>query len=138
MRYTEKLLSHFSHPHNVGEIGNADGVAQVGDPTCGDVLKVWISVCDDRIVDIKFRATGCPAAIATSSVMTELAMGKTLDEAAEITDEVIRDALGGLPEDKVHCSNMGAAALYDAIMNYVFRTVEAARTKHEEVYDADI
>jgi len=135
-RYTGKLLDHFLHPRNVGEIENADGIAQAGDPTCGDALKVWIKVRDDRIEDIKFRITGCPAAIATSSVMTELATGKTLDEAAEITDEVIEDALGGLPEDKRHCSNMGAVALYDAIMNHVFRTVEAERAKRKEVRDA--
>lgn len=130
-RYTEKVLDHFRNPRNVGELEDADGVAQVGGDSCGDVLKVWINVRDDRIAAIRFRTTGCPAAIATSSMMTELAQGKTLDEAAEITDEVITDALGGLPPDKMHCSNLGATALYDAIMNYVFRTVEAERIKKE-------
>ena len=130
-RYTEKVLDHFRHPRNAGEIEHADGVAQVGGDSCGDVLKVWINVQDNRISAIRFRTTGCPAVIATSSMMTELAQGKTLDEAAEITYEVIADALGGLPADKMHCANMGATALYDAIMNYVLRTVEAERMKKE-------
>ena len=125
--YTEKLLDYFLHPRNVGEIEDADGVGQIGDATCGDMVKVWIKVKDDRIVDIKFRVFGCPAAIATSSAMTELALGKSLDEAAEITDEVVADAVGGLPPDKMHCSNLGAAALYEAIMNYVVTSVEKER-----------
>jgi nitrogen fixation NifU-like protein len=125
--YNEKLLEHFSHPHNVGEIQDADGIGQMGDPTCGDMIKVWIKVREDRIVDIKFRAFGCPAAIATCSVMTELAMGKSLDEAAEITDEVVAAAVGGLPPDKVHCSNLSASALYEAIMDYVFESIEMQR-----------
>ena len=125
--YTEKLLDYFLHPRNVGEIKDADGVGQIGDATCGDMVKVWIKVKDDRIVDIKFRVFGCPAAIATSSAMTELALGKSLDEAAEITDEVVADAVGGLPPDKMHCSNLGAAALYEAIMNYVVTSVERER-----------
>ena len=125
--YTEKLLDYFLYPRNVGEIKDADGVGQIGDATCGDMVKVWIKVKDDRIVDIKFRVFGCPAAIATSSAMTELALGKSLDEAAEITDEVVADAVGGLPPDKMHCSNLGAAALYEAIMNYVVTSVERQR-----------
>lgn len=122
--YSEKLLDHFSHPRNVGEIEDADGIGQIGDPTCGDMVKVWIKVRDDRIVDAKFRVFGCPAAIATCSVMTELAMGNSLDEAAEITDEVIADAVGGLTPDKMHCSNLSAAALYEAIMDYVIKSIE--------------
>ena len=125
--YNEKLLEHFSHPHNVGEIQDADGTGQMGDPTCGDMIKVWIKVREDRIADIKFRVFGCPAAIATCSVMTELAMGKSLDEAAEITDEVVAAAVGGLPPDKVHCSNLSASALYEAIMDYVFKSIEMQR-----------
>ena len=130
-RYTEKVLDHFRRPRNVGELEDADGVALVGGDSCGDVLKVWINVQDDRIAAIRFQTTGCPAVIATSSMMTELAQGKTLDEAAEITDEVIAGALGGLPPDQMHCANMGATVLYDAIMNHVFRTVEAERMKKE-------
>lgn len=125
--YNEKLLYHFAHPRNVGEIEDADGVGQIGDPTCGDAVKVWIKVKDDRIVDIKFRVFGCPAAIATSSVMTELAMGTSLDEAAEITDEVVAEAVGGLPSGKMHCSNLSAAALYEAIMDYVLKSIERER-----------
>ena len=128
-RYDDKLLDHFSHPRNVGEIEDADGVGQIGDSTCGDMVKVWIKVADDRITDVKFRAFGCPAAIATSSAMTELAMGKSLDEAAEITDEVVAHAVGGLSPDKGHCSNLSAVALYEAIMNYVVTSVERGRRK---------
>ena len=127
--YNEKLLDHFLHPRNVGEIEDADGVGQIGDSTCGDVVKVWIKVKEDRIADVKFRVFGCPAAIATCSAMTELAMGKSLDEAAEITDEVVADAVGGLPPDKMHCSNLSAAALYEAIMNYVVGSVERERSR---------
>ena len=126
-RYDGKLLDHFSHPRNVGQIENADGVGQIGDSTCGDMVKVWIKVADDRIADVKFRVFGCPAAIATSSAMTELALGKSLDEAAEITDEVVAHAVGGLSPDKMHCSNLSAAALYEAIMNYVVTSVERER-----------
>jgi len=127
--YNEKFLNHFLHPRNVGEIEDADGIGQIGDSTCGDVVKVWIKVKEDRIADVKFRVFGCPAAIATSSAMTELAMGKSLDEATEITDEVVSDAVGGLSPDKLHCSNLGAAALYEAIMNYVVRSVERERAR---------
>lgn len=111
-------------PRNVGEIPDADGVGSVGDPTCGDYLKVWIKVRNFHIVDIKFKCRGCPAAIATASAMTELAKGKHVDEAAEITDEMIAQAVGGLPPQKEHCSNLAATALYEAIMNYVFRSPE--------------
>ena len=127
--YTDKLLDHFLHPRNVGEIEDADGVGQIGDSTCGDVVKVWIKVKEDRIVDVRFRVFGCPAVIATCSAMTELAMGKSLDEAAEITDEVVADAVGGLSPDKMHCSNLSAAALYEAIMNYVVGSVERERAR---------
>lgn len=121
---SEKLLDHFLHPRNVGEIEDADGVGQIGDSTCGDVVKVWIRVKEDRIADVKFRVFGCPAAIATCSAMTELAMGKSLDEAAEITDEAVADAVGGLSPDKMHCSNLSTAALYEAIMSYMVGSVE--------------
>ena len=125
--YSEKLLDHFFHPKNVGEIEDADGIGQIGDPSCGDVVKVWIKVRNDRIVDIKFQVFGCPAAIATCSVMTELAMGTSLDEAAEITDEVVAEAVGELPPDKMHCSNLSATALYEAILDYVVKSVEKER-----------
>ena len=119
MDYSEALRDHFLNPRNVGEIADADGVGTVGDPTCGDSMKVWIKVKDEHIVDIKFRCQGCPAAIATGSIMTTLAMGRHLDDAYLITDEAIADALGGMPDSKQHCSNLGATALYRAIMNWV-------------------
>jgi len=118
--YGEKIIQHFLNPQNVGEIPDADGVGVVGDPSCGDYLKVWIKVEDNRITKIKFKCQGCPAAIATSSVMTEMALGKDLNEAAEISAEMIEEALGGLPEGKRHCSNLGADALYEAIISHVF------------------
>jgi nitrogen fixation NifU-like protein len=119
--YGDRIVEHFLNPRNVGEIPDADGVGVVGDPSCGDYLKVWIKVKDNRIVEAKFKCQGCPAAIATSSVMTEMALGKDLNEAAEISAEMIEEALGGLPEGKRHCSNLGADALYEAILSYIFQ-----------------
>jgi nitrogen fixation protein NifU and related proteins len=123
--YSEKIMQHFLNPQNVGEIPDADGVGTVGDPACGDYLKVWIKVRENRIVQIKFKCWGCPAAIATSSVMTELALGRDLDEAAEINGEKIEEAVGGLPEGKRHCSLLGADALYEAIVSRLFDRREA-------------
>lgn len=121
MLYTETLIEHFANPRNVGEIDDADGVGQVGDPGCGDFLKIWIKVENERICDIKFKCKGCPAAIATASVLTEMAKGRSVDEAAEINDEMVAKAIGGLPLEKMHCSNLGAEALHRAIWDYVFR-----------------
>ena len=117
--YQEEVLKHFQNPKNAGKIENADGVGAIGDPSCGDFLRIYIKVKDNYIADIKFEIYGCPAAIATSSVLTELAKGKTLDEAWEITEEDILEAIGGLPENKEHCSNLGAEALYKAIISYI-------------------
>ena len=116
--YTEKVKEHFFHPRNVGEIKNADGIGKVGNPTCGDVMAIYIKVKDDRIVDIKFKTFGCTAAIATSSVLTEMAKGKTLDEAIKITRDDVANELGGLPAIKLHCSNLAADALREAIKDY--------------------
>jgi nitrogen fixation protein NifU and related proteins len=116
--YTEKLLDHFQNPRNVGSLPDADGVGTLGDPDCGDFLCVYIKVKEDRLTEIKFEVYGCPAAIATTSVLTELALGKTLEEVFRITDQDIADALGGLPEVKMHCSNLGTVALFFAIMDY--------------------
>jgi len=122
MEYGEKILDHFLHPRNVGEIPDADGVGEVGDPRCGDYMKVWIKVSEDfHISRIGFKCKGCPAAIALGSIMTELALGKHVDEAAEIADRDIEEAAGELPEQKKHCSNIAAAALYKAIIDYVFK-----------------
>ena len=118
MMYSEKVLDHFRNPRNVGEIEDADGVGTVGNPVCGDMMSVYIKVEDDKIADIKFRTFGCGAAIATTSMTTELAKGKTLDEAMEITRKDVADELGGLPPVKMHCSNLAADALHEAIENY--------------------
>ena len=116
--YSEKVLDHFKNPRNVGEIENPDGVGTVGNPVCGDMMSIYIKVDDDRIKDIKFKTFGCGAAIATTSMTTELAMGKKLDEAMKITRTDVADELGGLPPVKMHCSNLAADALHEAIKDY--------------------
>ena len=118
MMYSEKVLDHFKNPRNVGEIEDADGVGTVGNPVCGDMMSVYIKVKDDRIDDVKFKTFGCGAAIATTSMTTELAKGKTLDEAMEITRQNVADELGGLPPVKMHCSNLAADALHEAVKDY--------------------
>jgi nitrogen fixation NifU-like protein len=117
--YSEKVIEHFRNPRNVGEILDADGVGTVGNPVCGDLMTIYIKVKDDRIVDLKFKTFGCGAAIATSSMTTELARGKTLDEALKITRSDVADNLGGLPPIKMHCSNLAADALHAAINDYL-------------------
>ncbi len=116
--YTDKVMEHFTSPKNVGEIENADGIGQVGNPVCGDIMKMYIKVKDDVIEDIKFKTFGCGAAIATSSMATELVKGKTLEEAEKIDNKAVAEALGGLPGTKMHCSNLAADALQKAIANY--------------------
>jgi nitrogen fixation NifU-like protein len=116
--YTEKVMEHFKNPKNMGEIPDADGVGSVGNPVCGDVMTMYIKVKDNRIEDVKFKTYGCGAAIATSSMTTELAKGKTLDEAMKITRASVADSLGGLPKVKMHCSNLAADALHAAIEDY--------------------
>ncbi|MFA5070155.1 MAG: Fe-S cluster assembly scaffold protein NifU [Patescibacteria group bacterium] len=118
MQYTKKVLDHFQNPHNLGRIENADGVGEVGNPVCGDIMKLYIKVKDDKITDIKFETLGCGAAIATSSMITDLARGKTIKEAKRISREDIADELGGLPPVKMHCSNLAAEALAKAIKDY--------------------
>ena len=118
MIYSDKVMDHFSNPRNVGTIADADGVGQVGNPVCGDMMTFYIKVKDDRLADIKFQTFGCGAAIAVSSMVSEMAMGKTLDEAMAITNEKVAEELGGLPKNKMHCSNLGADALHLAIENY--------------------
>ena len=118
MQYSKKVLQHFAEPHNVGVMENPDGVGEVGNPVCGDVMKIYIKVKDDRIEDIKFQTLGCGAAIATSSMVTDLAMGKTLDEALTITRDAVATELDGLPPAKMHCSNLAADALHAAIAEY--------------------
>ena len=116
--YSEKVLDHFKNPRNVGELKEANGEGTVGNPVCGDMMTMYIKVKDDKIEDVKFKTFGCGAAIATSSMTTELAKGKTLEEALEITRQDVADALDGLPPVKMHCSNLAADALHEAIKNY--------------------
>jgi len=120
--YVDPVLDHFFYPRNVGEIEDPDGVGTVGDPGCGDYFKVWIRVEGDLLVEVKYKVLGCPAAVAACSMMSELATGKTVDEAYELDDFDIMRALGGLPEIKQHCSNHAAAALHGAIDDFVFGT----------------
>jgi len=120
--YTDKVLQHFANPHNVGEIENPDGVGQVGNPVCGDVMKITIKVQDGRLADVKFKTLGCAAAIATSSITTEMAKGKTLDEGLKISRQRVADELGGLPANKMHCSNLAAQGLHEAIKDYLARS----------------
>ena len=117
--YSDKVMDHFRNPRNVGEIPDASGVGTVGNPVCGDVMTVYIKVKDDRLVDIKFKTFGCGAAIATSSMITELAKGKTLEDALKVTRKDIADALDGLPPVKMHCSNLAADALHAAIQDHL-------------------
>ncbi len=116
--YTEKVMDHYEHPRNVGVVENANGVGVVGNPACGDVMKLTIRVEDNRIVDAKFKTFGCGAAIATSSMVTEMVKGKTIDEALAITNRTVAEALGGLPKVKMHCSVLAEDALKAAIDDY--------------------
>jgi len=125
--YSDKVMEHFRNPRNMGEILNADGVGTVGNPVCGDLMTMYIKVKDDRIEDIKFKTYGCGAAIATSSMTTELAKGKTLEEAMKITRASVADSLGGLPKVKMHCSNLAADALHAAIEDYREKKQEVKR-----------
>lgn len=119
--YSEKVMEHFRNPRNLGEMPDADGVGTVGNPVCGDLMTIYIKVKDNRIVDIKFKTFGCGAAIATSSMITELAKGKTLEEAMNITRGDVAESLGGLPPIKMHCSNLAADGLHAAIEDYLKR-----------------
>ncbi|MEW6410631.1 MAG: Fe-S cluster assembly scaffold protein NifU [Nitrospirota bacterium] len=131
--YSELVMEHFSNPRNVGEIPDADGVGVEGNPLCGDVMKISIKVKDDRIDDIKFKTFGCGAAIAVSSIITEMVKGKTLEEALSVSKEKVSEELGGLPPNKMHCSNLGADALRKAIEDYRNRKTQAPTEVTEKV-----
>lgn len=124
--YSEKVMEHFANPHNVGEIPDADGIGKVGNPQCGDVMWLYIKVKDNIITDIKFKTFGCGAAIATSSMITDLARGKTIEEAKVITRQDVANALEGLPPQKMHCSNLAADALREAIKDYEAKQAKKA------------
>ncbi|HSG27833.1 MAG TPA: Fe-S cluster assembly scaffold protein NifU [Candidatus Krumholzibacterium sp.] len=131
--YSEKVMDHFMNPRNVGEIESPDGVGEVGNPTCGDMMTFMIKVEGDRLTEVKFRTFGCGAAIAVSSMISEMATGKTLDEAMQITNAQVAEELDGLPGHKMHCSNLGADALHKAIEDYRARleTGEPAKVPQE-------
>lgn len=116
--YSQKVMDHFMNPRNVGEIPDADGVGKIGNPVCGDVMQLSIKVDKGKIVDARFKTFGCGAAIATSSMVTELVKGKTLGEAMEVSNKAVAEALDGLPPVKMHCSNLAADALHAAIEDY--------------------
>ena len=123
--YSEKVMEHFTNPRNVGEIADPDGVGEVGNPVCGDMMTFHVKVKDGRIEDVKFKTFGCGAAIAVSSMVSEMAMGKTLEEAMKITPRAVADKLKGLPKQKFHCSNLGAQALNKAIKDYLAKEKKA-------------
>ena len=116
--YSDVVMDHFTNPRNVGEIENADGIGEVGNPTCGDMMTFYIKVDDGKLSDVKFKTFGCGAAIAVSSMVSEMAMGKTIEEALKIGREDVAEELGGLPKQKMHCSNLAADAMHKAIEDY--------------------
>jgi nitrogen fixation NifU-like protein len=135
--YSEKVMDHFMHPRNVGEIENADGIGEVGNPVCGDMMTFYIKVKDNRLDDIKFKTFGCGAAIAVSSIVSEMAMGKTLEEVRKITPALVAQELEGLPKNKYHCSNLGAQALNKAVDNYLEKQGILVKSQKEEKEDEE-
>ncbi|MHB1679688.1 MAG: Fe-S cluster assembly scaffold protein NifU [bacterium] len=133
--YSEKVMDHFQNPRNVGEITDADGIGELGNPTCGDIMKIYIKVKDNVIEDVKFKTFGCGAAVATSSMVTELVKGKTLEEAEKISNAAVAEALDGLPPVKMHCSNLAADALHLAIEDY--KSVQAGKGHIAKVETCD-
>ena len=133
-QYSEKVMEHFMNPRNVGEIPDADGIGNVGNPVCGDIMRMYIKVKDGVITDVKFKTFGCGAAIATSSMATELIKGKTIEEALSLTNKAVAEALGGLPAIKMHCSVLAEEAVQAAIDDYLRKTTGKGLDlkKHEE------
>ena len=119
--YSDKVIEHFNNPRNVGEVENANAVGQVGNPKCGDIMKITMRIEDDRIQDVKFKTFGCGAAVATSSIATELVMGKTIEEALGLTNKAVVEALDGLPPVKIHCSVLAEEAIKKAIADFYIR-----------------
>ena len=130
--YSDKVMDHFMNPRNVGAFEDPDGVGRIGNPTCGDIMEFQIKVKDDLIDDVKFKTFGCGAAIAVSSMVSELAKGKTLEEAMEITNKTVAQELDGLPKNKLHCSNLGADALHKAIRDFRRKRGEPVEDEPEE------
>jgi nitrogen fixation protein NifU and related proteins len=127
--YSDVVMDHFMHPRNVGEIENADGVGEVGNPVCGDMMTFYIKVKDNKVDDVKFKTFGCGAAIAVSSMVSEMAKGKTIEEVRKITPEAVAEELKGLPKQKFHCSNLGAQALNKAVDDYLAKKGEGGERK---------
>lgn len=125
--YSEKVMEHFRNPRNVGDMVNPDGVGHVGNPTCGDIMELYLKIKDDTIIDAKFKTFGCGAAIATSSMMTEMVKGKSIDEALQISNRAVAEALDGLPSIKMHCSVLAEEALKSAIDDYLAKSKGAGR-----------
>jgi len=136
--YSEKVMDHFSNPRNVGTIENADGIGEVGNPTCGDMMTFNIRVEDNKLTDIKFKTFGCVAAIAVSSMVSDMAKGKTLDEARAITKKAVADSLDGLPKEKMHCSNLGAQALAKAIKDYEENKLGKPKASEKEPHESGV
>ena len=118
MRYSDTVMDHFMNPRNTGQIMDADGIGMIGSEECGDQIRVWIKIQDGKLTEVRHQVFGCPAAIAACSMMTKLATGLTLQKAMDLTDANVAEALGGLPPEKYHCSNLAASALHNAIQNY--------------------
>ena len=137
MNYSEKVMDHFTNPRNVGEIENADGVGTVGNAKCGDIMKMYLKIEDDVIVDCKFKTFGCGAAIATSSMATELIKGKSIDEALKLTNQVVVEALDGLPPVKVHCSVLAEEAIKTALADYYNKIGRPIDFEIEKSHDED-
>lgn len=135
MIYSEKVMDHFQNPRNVGTIEDADGVGKVGNPVCGDMMEFYVKVKDNRIEDVKFKTFGCGAAIAVSSMVSEMAKGKSLEEAMAITNDNVAEELDGLPKNKLHCSNLGADALHKAIENYRENKKAHEKAVDEKAYE---
>ncbi|AEV68446.1 Fe-S cluster assembly scaffold protein NifU [Acetivibrio clariflavus] len=131
--YSEKVMDHFMNPRNVGEIENADGVGEVGNAKCGDIMKIYLKIENDIIKDAKFKTFGCGAAVATSSMATELVIGKTIDEALKITNKAVAEALDGLPPVKMHCSNLAEEGIKAAIEDYLKKTGRLSKECESEV-----
>ncbi len=128
MQYSEKVMDHFVNPRNMGEIEEADGVGVVGNPVCGDTMKITLKIEEGRIIDVKFKTFGCGAAIATSSMVTELVKGKTMEEALQVTNKTVAEALDGLPPIKMHCSVLAEEGIKAAIEDYLSRNGHKADT----------
>ncbi len=131
--YSKTVMDHFRHPRNVGVIDDADGIGEVGNPLCGDMMTIYLKIRDQRIEDIKFQTFGCGAAIAVSSMLTEMAKGKTLEQARQISNKEVASALEGLPKNKLHCSNLGADALHMAIKDYEGRQTGRSKDRAEPI-----